>query len=506
MTTRIRRVLIANRGEIAVRIAKACRERAVVPLHVFSEADRNALHVQQAETACCIGGAPAAESYLNAAALLNAAKQMNADAVHPGYGFLSENSHFARLCQEAGLTWIGPSPETMEQLGDKARARKMLAPLGVPVPPGFAEENPSLEELQKAAENLGAPLLIKAAAGGGGRGMRVVTDLKDLEEALHNAKTEAKAAFGDDRVLLERFLQRPRHIEIQIFGDAAGRVIALGERECSLQRRHQKIVEESPSPAVSPELRQKMSETACLIGRAAQYQNAGTVEFLLECKPGTEPAYYFLEVNTRLQVEHPVTELVTGLDLVHLQLDIAEGASLPAHLPDCFVPNGHALEVRLYAEDPEHAFLPSVGKLECCHMPVSPGIRIDSGVAAGSEISPWYDPQMAKIIAYAPNRSLAVRRMLQALCETQVAGVATNQAFLLDLLAHPEFEAGNLSIHFLNDHFPRWSAAAVPPEGALLALAAVLQKHSAVPGAAQPAEQQQNPWLYSENWCNVRIN
>jgi acetyl-CoA carboxylase biotin carboxylase subunit len=461
-----RKVLIANRGEIAIRIARACRELGIASVAVYSEADRSSPHVLAADEAVCIGPPPSRESYLNVEAILDAARATGADAVHPGYGFLSENAPFARAVEGAGLTFIGPSPEAIAAMGDKVRARDIVSQVGVPVVP--AVQNPPEEEgaLRAAAVKLGFPLLIKAAAGGGGKGMRIVRSEEEFPPAYAAAEREATAAFGDGRLFLERYFDRTRHIEVQILADAEGTTVHLGERECSIQRRYQKIVEESPSPAVTPEVRARLTEAAIAAAHTVRYRNAGTVEFLFT----GEGDFYFLEMNTRLQVEHPVTEWVTGFDLVHAQIRIAAGERLWVTQED-LRPRGHAIECRVYAEDPAQHFLPSPGRIVLLDEPHGPGIRVDSGIGAGHEVPLHYDPMLAKLSVWGADREAARRRMIEALRGYVVLGITTSIPFLIDVLSHPEFVAGRTHTHFLADHLPLWRPAGDGLEAAALAAA-----------------------------------
>ncbi len=504
-TKKIKRLLIANRGEIAVRIIRACREAGIAPIAVFSEADRDALHVSLADAAYCLGPAPAKASYLNMQALLEAATATNADAVHPGYGFLSENADFADACAAQGLTFVGPPGEVMRRLGDKIEAKRLMMQAGVPVVPGYNGDDQSDAVLHREAAQIGMPLLIKAAAGGGGRGMRVVTRGEDIADSLEEARREAQAAFGDDRLLLERYVTTARHIEVQIFGDRQGDVIHLFERECSIQRRHQKIIEESPSPALTPELREQITDAAVRVAKAAGYVNAGTVEFLLETPPEGEPRFYFLEVNTRLQVEHPVTELLTGLDLARLQFRLAEGEPLPFTQAQCLA-SGHAMEVRIYAEDAANHFQPSTGDLALWIEPSGPGVRVDSGVARGGVVSPYYDPMLAKLIVRGADRAETLARLEQALQQFHVLGVETNLPFLLAIVRDAAFRAGDLSTRFLEQRFANWKPDATVPDEVLLALAALsaapeptLQSSASRP---EPAEVF-TPWRASGAWRNT---
>jgi acetyl-CoA carboxylase biotin carboxylase subunit len=446
-----KRVLIANRGEIAIRVMRACRELGMETVAVYSEADARAPHVMHADLAVCIGPPPSHESYLNVARIIDAARSTNADAVHPGYGFLAENATFARAVQDAGFTFVGPGPDVIAAMGDKPLARRTVTAAGVPVVP--ADEDPPRdgEQLLTAARELGYPLLIKAAAGGGGKGMRVVRNPADLAAAFSAAAREALGAFGDDRLFLERYVERPRHVEVQILADHAGKVVHLGERECSIQRRHQKIIEETPCPAVDAALRNRMTEAAIAAARSVGYCNAGTVEFLLDASG----QFYFLEMNTRLQVEHPITELVTGIDLVHAQLRIAAGESLWLRQGD-IVARGHAMECRIYAEDPAQQFLPQLGAIRYLREPQGPGIRVDSGIVAGFEVPLYYDPLLAKVSVWGETREAARRRAIAALTDYVVLGCTTNTPFLLDVLEHSAFVRGETHTHFVDEHFPSW--------------------------------------------------
>ena len=432
------RLLIANRGEIAARIIRTCRDLGIRTVAVYSDADRDAPFVALADTAVYLGGSDPRDSYLHVEALLAAAARAGADAVHPGYGFLSEQAAFARACQAAGLTWVGPHPDAIEAMGDKARAKALMAEHGVPVIPGYTGEDQSEAALGQAAAAIGFPVLLKAAAGGGGKGMRVVHHPAEMAEALAAARREAAQAFGDDRLILEKFFPRVRHVEFQIFGDKHGQAIHLMERECSLQRRYQKVVEESPSPALTPELRARMGAAAVQAAQALRYDNAGTVEFILT----PEGDFFFLEVNTRLQVEHPVTEAILGLDLVRWQIEVAEGAPLPLR-QEAIQPQGYALECRLYAEDAAQGFLPMTGRILRWEPPAVPGLRVETGVASGSEISRFYDPMIAKLILHGPDRASVHRRMRYALDQLVCLGTQTNQGFLQSLLARPAVVAGD---------------------------------------------------------------
>jgi acetyl-CoA carboxylase biotin carboxylase subunit len=452
----IKRLLVANRGEIAVRIIRACRELGIESVAVYSEVDARARHVAAADLAVAIGPAPAAESYLSIARLLEAARSTTADAVHPGYGFLSENAAFAAGCVEAGLIFVGPPAAVIAKMGSKIDARRLVAAAGVPVVPGETPEDQSDRSLRQAVERIGLPALIKASAGGGGKGMRTIREGGEIDGAIQAARRESAAAFGDGTLYVERLVEQPRHVEVQIFGDAHGQVVHLFDRDCSMQRRHQKVIEESPSPALTPRLRARITEAAIAAARAAQYRNAGTVEFLVDLTgpaqhrgPSTDTPFYFLEMNTRLQVEHAVTEQVTGVDLVRAQLLVADGQPLPWS-QDEIGQRGHAIEARIYAEDPAQGFLPQAGRLLGYREPHWPGVRIDSGVAEGAEVSIYYDPMIAKVIATAESRDLAIARLTAALREFWIEGVRTNVPFLITLLEHPAFRAGAVDTAFLD--------------------------------------------------------
>lgn len=438
-----KRILIANRGEIAVRIIRACREMGIESVAVYSDVDRKALHVRKADYAYNIGPATASESYLNIDKILDVARRSKAEAIHPGYGFLSENARFARACAEAGFKFIGPSPESMEMMGSKTRARQNMKRAGVPFVPG-SEHGLDLDAVERLAEQIGYPVMLKAAAGGGGKGMRMVSAASELHSAYENARSEAQRSFGDNEVYLEKFIANPRHVEMQIFGDEHGNVVYLGERECSVQRRHQKVLEESPSPIVDDDMRRRMGEIAVRVAKAANYYNAGTVEFLVD----EQRNFYFLEMNTRLQVEHPVTELVTGLDLVHLQMRVATGEKLPFRQEDIRL-RGHAIECRIYAEDPDNNYFPSPGQITRLIPPAGPGIRRDSGMYEGWTVPIEYDPLLAKLVGYGEDREQAISRLLRALDEYFVGGIKTNITLFRRILQDPDFKAGNIDTGFL---------------------------------------------------------
>jgi acetyl-CoA carboxylase biotin carboxylase subunit len=485
-----RKVLIANRGEIAVRIVRACRELGVTPVAVYSDADRKALHVRMAAEAYAIGPAPASESYLHVDRIMEAARKSRAEAVHPGYGFLSENPALPRACEAAGLVFIGPSAASMEMMGSKINARQAAVAAGVAVVPGVDQAIESPVKAAQIAKKYGYPVLIKAAAGGGGKGMRIVRAEADMASAFRDAQSEAENAFGNPEVYLERYIERPRHIEVQVFGDRHGNVVHLGERECSIQRRHQKVLEECPSPFVDAEMRRRMGDAAVRVARAAGYYIAGTVEFLVD----QQKSFYFLEMNTRLQVEHPVTELVTGLDLVRLQFHVAAGEPLPFRQEDVGW-RGSAMECRIYAEDPDNNFFPSPGKITSLVSAEGPGVRMDSGVYEGWSVPIEYDPLIAKLIAWGTNRGEAIERLRRALAECRVAGIKTNIRFFERLLTVPEFLAGDLDTGFL-DHLPPASKDAIPgrEEDAIALTAAIHESRKAKNGAAGHGPPPESPW------------
>jgi acetyl-CoA carboxylase biotin carboxylase subunit len=463
----LKKCLIANRGEIAVRIIHACRELGIRAVAVYSDVDSGARHVQLADEACYIGAAAPAESYLNITNLIDAARESGCDCVHPGYGFLSESEQFAQAVLDAGLTWVGPSPGSIRLMGVKTEARALMRQAGVPLVPGFQSDNATEDEFLAAAEGVGYPVMVKAAGGGGGKGIRVVYQPDALPEALASARHEAQHAFGDPRVFLEKYIESARHVEIQILADSRGNTLHLFERECSTQRRHQKIIEESPSPLLSDDLRARMGAAAVEAARAVGYINAGTVEFITT--PNGE--FYFLEMNTRLQVEHPVTEFVTGLDIVKLQFLAADGQALPFTQADV-TQRGHAIECRIYAEDPCNHFLPAVGRVLTFIPPAGPGIRVDSGIQSGTEITIHYDPLIAKLIVYDRTRAEAIKRMEQALANTVILGVTTNLPFLRALVANPVFQAGEVDTNFVDANLESLLPAKIPvPDEALIVAA-----------------------------------
>jgi acetyl-CoA carboxylase biotin carboxylase subunit len=483
----IRRVLVANRGEIAVRIMRACRELGIESVAVYSDPDRSALHVRQADRAYPIGPAAAAESYLRIDKLLAVAKESGADAVHPGYGFLSERAPFAKACLDAGLVFIGPSPEAISAMGDKVEARRLMRKAGVPVVPGSDDALDSDAEVERLASEIGFPVMLKAAGGGGGKGMRLVSAAAELKSGLRAARSEAKSAFGDDRVYVEKAIVRPRHVEVQVLGDTHGHVVHLYERECSIQRRHQKVIEESPSTAIDQKTREEMGRVAVQAAKAVDYVSAGTIEFLVD----QDRRFYFLEMNTRIQVEHPITEAVTGVDLVRAQLEIAAGRPLGFRQEDV-VQRGWAIECRIYAEDPENNFLPAPGRIDVLRVPSGIGIRDDSGVYEGFEVSTHYDPILSKLVAWGSNRDEAIGRMLRALREYVIVGPVSNVAFHRWALEHPAFRAGDIDTGFIARHFQKGvlagdTTADLPLIGAALAAVARGGTAAGRNGAAPPS-------------------
>jgi len=506
----IRRLLVANRGEVALRIIRACRELGVESVAVYSDADRGAPHVNAADRSVHIGPPQAADSYLAITRIVDAARTSEADAIHPGYGFLSENASFASACERAGFVFVGPPPATIAQMGSKIAARRLMQTAGVPVVPGETPHDQSDAGIAAVVAHVGFPALVKASAGGGGKGMRRIDDAAQSLEAIAAARREAESAFGDGTLYVERLIQRPRHVEVQIFADAHDHVVHLFERECSVQRRHQKVIEESPSAVVTPRLRSRMTDAAVQAARACGYRNAGTVEFLVDASGGrgTE-RFYFLEMNTRLQVEHPVTEQVTGLDIVRAQILVASGEPLPWLSPS-ISQRGHAIEARVYAEDPARGFLPQAGRLLLYREPNMPGIRVDSGVEEGGEIPVQYDALMAKVIATATTRDEAIARLSCALRGFPILGVQTNIAFLLRILDHPRFRAGDVDTEFLDNEGATLAGAAPPPmpdtvRDAMAAHAAALDQSQ----AGQSAESRtpnpesrhgRDPWEHLDAW------
>ena len=503
------KVLIANRGEIALRVIRACRELGVGTVAVYSEADARAPHVREADEAVLLGPAPSSESYLRGDAIIAAATRTGAQAIHPGYGFLSEREWFARAVRDAGLVWIGPPAEAIAAMGSKTAARELAMAAGTPVVPGTTTALRDADEAAEVAERFGYPVLLKAAAGGGGKGMRVVRRREELAAALQAAKREAKNAFGDDAVYVEKYIVGPRHVEIQILGDQHGTMLHLGERECSVQRRHQKMIEEAPSVAVSAELRARMGAAAVSAATAAGYVNAGTCEFLLDASG----AFYFLEMNTRIQVEHPVTELVTGIDLVQWQIRIAAGERLPYAQQD-IAPRGWAIECRITSEDPANGFLPSTGRVHFLHVPSGPGVRWDSGIETGSEISLHYDPMLAKLIVWAPTRAQAIERMHRALLELTIEGVDTSRDFHLRMMENADFRAGAIDIQWLEKHLADLTSVAPPHEGVVrAAIAAALlaerdrsapRRANGTPPAEPPGDGPRGSWLHAARLDGLR--
>jgi acetyl-CoA carboxylase biotin carboxylase subunit len=493
-----KKILIANRGEIALRVIRACREMGICPIAVYSEVDRTALHVRRADEAYLIGPSAASESYLNIERILDAAKRSGVDAIHPGYGFLSENEKFAQACADAGIKFIGPSPQSMRQMGSKTAARQAMERARVPIVPGTASAVQSQEEAAMIAAKIGYPVMLKAAAGGGGKGMRLVHAPGDLGPALEAAQSEALRAFGDGAVYVEKAILDPRHIEMQILADEHGHTVYLGERECSIQRRHQKVLEEAPSPLLDEDMRRRMGETAVRVAQAASYTNAGTIEFLVDSNKN----FYFLEMNTRLQVEHPVTELVTGLDLVQWQIRIAQGEALSFEQKDVHL-RGHAIECRIYAEDPENNFLPSPGLIQELQEPAGPGVRVDSGVYEGWRVPIEYDPLLAKLIGFGADRSQAIARLRRAVREYFVGGVKTNLTLFRDILADPRFLAGDLNTSFLNGLAKApVDILNVEPAAIAAALFVALEQH---PSGASGRAQQEMPIEETKttNWKSV---
>lgn len=454
MTKTINKILIANRGEIACRVIRTAKERGIKTVAVYSDADKFALHVQQADEAVHIGGSASSESYLRMDAIVDAVQSTGADAVHPGFGFLSENSEFAARLDKEGIIFIGPGIRAIEVMGDKIESKKLAASSGVNTVPGHPDAVPDADAAFVVAEKIGCPVMLKASAGGGGKGMRVANTLDEVKDGFISAQNEARSAFGDDRVFVEKFIEQPRHIEIQVIADQHGQCLYLGERECSIQRRHQKVLEEAPSSFISDATRKAMGEQAVLLAKAVDYQSAGTVEFIVNA----EEQFFFLEMNTRLQVEHPVTECITGVDLVGLMIDVAEGQKLPMQQSD-IVLNGWSFEARVYAEDPDRGFLPSIGRITHYETPAvnaysdASGVRVDTGIQAGGEISMYYDPMIAKLVTWAPTRADAIAKMQDALDRYQIEGVQHNIPFLSALFAHPAFQAGTITTRFIEDHF-----------------------------------------------------
>ena len=492
-------ILIANRGEIACRVIRTCQRMGIRAIAVYSDADKDALHVAMADTAIPIGGNSASESYLNAEAVLATARESGAEAVHPGYGFLSENADFAEACQAAGITFIGPPTAAIRAMGSKSAAKTMMGDAGVPILPGYHGDAQDMDTLREAAAGIGYPVLLKPSAGGGGRGMRLVERAEELDFAVESARREAASSFGDDTLLIEKYLAAPRHVEIQVFADNSGNTIHLFERDCSVQRRHQKVIEEAPAPGLSDDLRAAMGKAAIAAARAVGYAGAGTVEFLLDEGGG----FYFMEMNTRLQVEHPVTEMITGLDLVEWQLRVAAGEKLPADQKKIRA-NGHAIEVRLYAEDPEQDFIPAAGRLSHLRLPEeSDVIRIDSGVREGDSVTAYYDPMIAKLIAHGTDRAEALDRLRAAMARVRIAGLATNAGFLATALLHPEFAAGGVDTGFIERHAAALMPPRQPASDRVLVFAALAvidrRERTARMDAARTADRH-SPWAGLRGW------
>ncbi|MGK2739467.1 acetyl/propionyl/methylcrotonyl-CoA carboxylase subunit alpha [Tepidicaulis sp. LMO-SS28] len=492
-------VLIANRGEIAVRVMHTAKVMGLKTIAVFSEADRDALHVALADEAYCIGPAPANESYLKADAILEVAKQSGAEAIHPGYGFLSENAAFAEACEKAGVIFIGPPASAIRAMGLKDAAKALMEKAGVPVVPGYHGEDQDAGLLAKEAKRIGYPVLIKAVAGGGGKGMRRVDAPEDFEKALKSAQREAASAFGDERVLIEKFVTQPRHVEIQVFADGQGDAVYLFERDCSLQRRHQKVIEEAPAPGMPEEMRKAMGEAAVKAAKAIGYKGAGTIEFIADASEGLQPGrFFFMEMNTRLQVEHPVTEMITATDLVEWQLRVAAGEKLPLRQSELEI-NGHAIEARLYAEDPAKQFFPSTGTLHRLRLPEEDEfVRIDTGVREGDAVSMFYDPMIAKLIVWDASRDAALRRMKAALEEVEIAGLKSNAAFLARVAGHAAFRAGDIDTGFIDRHLTDLVPPPATPEPHVIALAALHEVH--VRGAQLRARDAASPWTANDGW------
>ncbi len=492
-----KKVLVANRGEIAVRIIKACQELGINTVAIYSDVDKKAPHVELADEAVCLGDPTPIQSYLNIPKIIKIAREVGAEAIHPGYGFLAENPDFANSCNDVDIKFIGPSPKVISLMGDKIEAKKTMQKAGVPVIPGYHGAKQDNKSLIEEGKKIGFPLLVKAAAGGGGKGMRIVHSEDRLNEAIEGAKRESKSAFGDDTVFLEKYLDKPRHIEFQILADEHGNIIHLFERECSIQRRHQKIIEETPSHVMTPLLRKKMGDAAVAAAKAAGYTNAGTVEFMIDKNLN----FYFMEMNTRLQVEHPITEMTTGVDLAKWQLKIANGEKLTIKQKD-LTQRGHAIECRIYAEDPAKGFLPSVGTLEQVEVPTGPNIRDDSGIYTGMKITPYYDPMLAKIITYAENREENINKMIWALSNYVVMGVTTNISFLKKVLEHEEFKKGNITTHFIDNYFKdRTTTKDRLPVDTIIALAVYDSMHKKSQDIVRYKEvDPHNPWKHVGRW------
>jgi len=492
-----KKVLIANRGEIAVRIIKACQEMGIKTVAVYSEVDKNAPHVHLADETVNLGDPTPSESYLNITKIIEVTQDADAEAIHPGYGFLAENPDFAQACHDKGIKFIGPKPRVISLMGDKIAAKKTMEKAGVPIIPGYHGIKQDTSALVKEGKKIGFPLLVKAAAGGGGKGMRIVHSENLLEESIEGAKRESKSTFGDDTVFLEKYLDKPRHIEFQILADEHGNTIHLFERECSIQRRHQKIIEETPSPVMTPKLREKMGKAAVAAAEAVGYTNAGTVE----CMVDGDLNFYFMEMNTRLQVEHPITEMTTGIDLAKWQLRIASGMELTLKQNE-LSQRGHAIECRIYAEDPSNGFLPSVGTLKKVESPTGPNIRDDTGIYTGMEITPYYDPLLAKLVVGSENRGESIDKMIWSLSRYVVLGVTTNIPFLKKVLKHKEFRNGNITTHFIDNYFKNWTIAKEGlPIDAIIALAVYDSIHTKTQEVVRYKEADpHSPWKHVGRW------
>ncbi len=499
-----KKILIANRGEIACRVMRACREMRISPVAVYSDADKDALHVRMADEAYHIGAAPSSESYLRADRIIEAATRSGAEAIHPGYGFLSENADFVRQVEKSGLKFIGPAPEAMESMGGKISARRIAIEAGVPVVPGTTEPLKSPEDAMATAADFGYPVMLKASAGGGGKGMRLVADAAELGEAFETARSEARSSFGDDAVYIEKAIVRPRHIEIQIFSDSQGNHVHLGERECSIQRRHQKVIEECPSPINSAELREKMGSCAVMVAKAVNYVGAGTVEFLVS---DVDRSFYFLEMNTRLQVEHPVTELVTGIDLVREQIRVAAGEPLSFSQKDILM-HGHAIECRIYAEDPENNFIPSPGRISRLRVPHGPGVRDDGGVYEGAEVSIHYDPMISKFAAFGRDRGEAIDRLRRALSEYQIEGIKTTLPFFREIVEDDVFIEGNLDTGFISNWLERRQKREISQEDrdlAIVAAAVSFSRAGKVQNARNISTDAQSKWAAAGRLATLSV-
>ena len=492
-----KKILIANRGEIAVRIIKACQEIGVKTVAIYSKVDKNAPHVHLADETVNLGDPTPVESYLNIPKIIKISQEVGAEAIHPGYGFLAENPDFAKSCSDKKIKFIGPSPEVISLMGDKIAAKTKMENADVPVIPGYHGEDQDNDTLLKEGKKIGFPLLVKAAAGGGGKGMRIVQSQDDLEESIESAKRESKSSFGNDTVFLEKYIDKPRHIEFQILADEHGNVIHLFERECSIQRRHQKIIEETPSPVIDEKLRKKMGDAAVAAAKAVGYTNAGTVEFMVDGNLN----FYFMEMNTRLQVEHPITELTTGIDLAKWQLKIACGEKLTIKQKD-LQQRGHAIECRIYAEDPSNGFLPSVGNLSKVEVATGPNIRNDTGITSGMEVTSYYDPMLAKLITYAETRQDNINKMIWALSHYIILGVTTNISFLKEVLSHNEFRNGNITTHFIDNYFKDWTTSKNGlPIDAIIALAVYDSMHSKTQEIVRYKEADpHSPWKHVGRW------